>query len=86
MPTSLAFRTPVGGVSIPAGQSKELGSVDVHQFSKIWSSPTSALALPQASTSGSPSQKEANWSRNWTLFRWLPIRKSRGFMTFRRRS
>ena len=35
MPTSLAFRTPVGGVSIPAGQSKELGSVDVHQFSKI---------------------------------------------------
>ena len=35
MPTSLAFRTPVGGVSIPAGQSKELGIVDVHEFSKI---------------------------------------------------
>jgi len=35
MPTSLAFRTPVGGVSIPAGQSKELGTVDVHNFSKI---------------------------------------------------
>ena len=28
MPTALAFRTPLGGVSIP-------GSVDVHDFSKI---------------------------------------------------
>jgi type III secretion protein HrpB1 len=35
MPTTLAFRTPVGGVAIPAGQSKELGIVDVHNFSKI---------------------------------------------------
>ena len=35
MPTTLAFRTPVGGVSIPAAESKELGSVDVHQFSQI---------------------------------------------------
>ena len=35
MPTTLAFRTPVGGVSIPAGQSKQLGTVDVHNFSKI---------------------------------------------------
>ena len=35
MATILAFRTPVGGVSLPAGQSKELGSVDVHNFSKI---------------------------------------------------
>lgn len=33
--TTLAFRTPVGGVSIPAGQSKELGKVDVGQFSQI---------------------------------------------------
>ncbi len=35
MTTKLAFRTPVGAVSIPSGQSKELGSVDVSPFSKI---------------------------------------------------
>jgi hypothetical protein len=33
--TVLAFRTPVGGVSIPAGQSKELGTVDVSHFERI---------------------------------------------------
>jgi type III secretion protein HrpB1 len=33
--TTLAFRTAVGGVSIPAGQSKQLGIVDVSKFSKI---------------------------------------------------
>ena len=33
--TTLAFRTPVGGVSIPAGQSKLLGVVDVSKFSQI---------------------------------------------------
>jgi type III secretion protein HrpB1 len=31
----LAFRTPPGGVSIPAGQSKQLGVVDVAQFERI---------------------------------------------------
>jgi type III secretion protein HrpB1 len=35
MSTHLAFRTPVGGVSIPAGQSKELGSVDVGPYDQI---------------------------------------------------
>ncbi len=35
MGTKLAFRTPPGGVSIPAGQSKQLGAVDVSPFSKI---------------------------------------------------
>ena len=35
MGTKLAFRTPVGAVSIPAGQSKELGTVDVSPFSQI---------------------------------------------------
>ena len=35
MTTKLAFRTPVGAVSIPAGQSKQLGTVDVSAFSKI---------------------------------------------------
>jgi len=35
MGTKLAFRTPPGGVSIPAGQSKQLGVVDVSSFSKI---------------------------------------------------
>jgi len=35
MPTSLAFRTPVGGIAIPAGKSVQLGTVDVHNFSKI---------------------------------------------------
>jgi hypothetical protein len=35
MTATLAFRTPVGGVSLPAGQSKQLGTVDVHHFSKI---------------------------------------------------
>lgn len=35
MSTVLAFRTPVGDVQIPAGQSKQLGVVDVSQFSKI---------------------------------------------------
>ena len=33
--TKLAFRTAAGGVVIPAGQSKNLGTVDVSQFSKI---------------------------------------------------
>jgi hypothetical protein len=35
MATTLAFRTTLGGVTIPAGQSKQLGTVDVHGFSKI---------------------------------------------------
>ncbi len=35
MSTTLAFRTPVGGVTIPAGQSKQLGAVDVSPYSKI---------------------------------------------------
>lgn len=33
--SALAFRTPVGGVSIAAGQSKQLGTVDVSKFEKI---------------------------------------------------
>ena len=33
--TVLAFRTPVGGISIPAGQSKQLGVVDVSAFARI---------------------------------------------------
>jgi type III secretion protein HrpB1 len=33
--TVLAFRTPVGGVGIPAGTSKPLGTVETHGFSKI---------------------------------------------------
>ena len=33
--TVLAFRTPVGGVSIPAGQSKQLGVVDVSPYERI---------------------------------------------------
>jgi type III secretion protein HrpB1 len=35
MSTNLAFRTPVGGVSIPAGQSKQLGTVDVSPYEQI---------------------------------------------------
>jgi hypothetical protein len=35
MATQLAFRTPPGGVSIPVGQSKTLGTVDVHTFERI---------------------------------------------------
>jgi type III secretion protein HrpB1 len=35
MSTTLAFRTPAGGVAIPAGQSKQLGAVDVSPYSKI---------------------------------------------------
>lgn len=35
MATVLAFRTPVGGVSIPAGTSKELGQVDVSPYKQI---------------------------------------------------
>ena len=35
MGTVLAFRTPVGSVSIPAGQTKELGTVDVSAYSRI---------------------------------------------------
>lgn len=35
MPTTLAFRTPPGGVAVPAGQSKKLGTVDTSKFSKI---------------------------------------------------
>ena len=33
--TVLAFRTPLGGVSIPAGQSKQLGVVEVSAFEQI---------------------------------------------------
>jgi len=33
--TVLVFRTPIGGISIPAGQSKELGVVDVSAFERI---------------------------------------------------
>jgi hypothetical protein len=33
--TELAFRTPVGAVSLPAGSSKLLGRVDVSDYSKI---------------------------------------------------
>jgi type III secretion protein HrpB1 len=33
--TTLAFRTPPGAVSIPAGTSKQLGTVDLSKFSKI---------------------------------------------------
>lgn len=33
--SKLVFRTPVGAVSIPAGQSKQLGVVDVSPYSKI---------------------------------------------------
>jgi type III secretion protein HrpB1 len=35
MTTKLAFRTPAGAVSIPVGQSKSLGAVDVHEFERI---------------------------------------------------
>ena len=35
MTTTLAFRTAPGAVSIPAGQSKTLGTVDVHPFDRI---------------------------------------------------
>ena len=35
MATTLAFRTPAGAVSIPVGQSKTLGAVDVHAFERI---------------------------------------------------
>jgi type III secretion protein HrpB1 len=35
MSTKLAFRTAPGGVVIPAGQSKKLGSVDVTPYSQI---------------------------------------------------
>jgi type III secretion protein HrpB1 len=35
MATKLAFRTPSGAVSIPVGQSKSLGTVDVHAFERI---------------------------------------------------
>jgi hypothetical protein len=33
--TKLAFRTAPGAVSIPVGQSKQLGVVDVHPFERI---------------------------------------------------
>ena len=35
MTTVLAFRTPAGGVSVPAGQSKQLGVVDVATYERI---------------------------------------------------
>lgn len=35
MATTLAFRTPIGGVSIPAGTSQELGRVDVSRFNEV---------------------------------------------------
>jgi type III secretion protein HrpB1 len=35
MTTSLAFRTAPGSITIPVGQSKTLGTVDVHSFERI---------------------------------------------------
>ena len=35
MATTLAFRTPPGAVSVPAGTSKQLGSVDVRAYERI---------------------------------------------------
>lgn len=35
MTTALAFRTPAGAVSIPVGDTKTLGTVDVHSFNRI---------------------------------------------------
>jgi hypothetical protein len=35
MATKLAFRTPAGAVSIPVGETKLLGAVDVHEFERI---------------------------------------------------
>jgi len=35
MSTTLAFRTPLGGVDIPVGEEKRLGVVDVHPFDRI---------------------------------------------------
>jgi hypothetical protein len=35
MGTQLAFRTPPGAVAIPVGQSKNLGTVDVHTYERI---------------------------------------------------
>jgi len=35
MSNVLAFRTPVGGVSVPAGTSKALGKVDVTAYERI---------------------------------------------------
>jgi len=35
MATKLAFRTPVGSVSIPVGETKSLGVVDVQAFERI---------------------------------------------------
>src|SRR4051794_9554765 len=35
MSTTLAFRTPQGGVSVPAGQSKQFGVVDVSPYERI---------------------------------------------------
>jgi hypothetical protein len=33
--SKLLFRTPVGGVVVPAGQSKSLGTVDLSSYAKI---------------------------------------------------
>jgi hypothetical protein len=35
MPTQLAFRTPPGAVSIPVGQTRSLGTVNVGNFAQI---------------------------------------------------
>jgi type III secretion protein HrpB1 len=35
MSTALIWRTPVGGATVPAGQSKALGTADVHNYSTI---------------------------------------------------
>ncbi len=35
MGTVLAFRTPLGGVALPAGESVELGRVDVSRFNEV---------------------------------------------------
>jgi hypothetical protein len=73
---------PLGSVSIPGGQKKELGSVDVNEFSQIQVvadgrvGSATGINIRLTITEGSESV------RNWSPFRSHLIRGSRGSMTF----
>ena len=75
MPTTLAFRTPVGGVSIPAGQSKQLGTVDVHSFSQIRVVADERVGSPTGITIRLTITEGNEWWHSWTRSRWHPIRR-----------
>lgn len=80
--TALAFRMPLGSVSIPGGQKKELGSVDVNEFSQIQVVADGRVGSATGINIRLTITERSESVRNWSPFRSHLIRRSRGSMTF----